>query len=331
MDPWNCFLQLVTLLLLSYNSPWWLVFKICYRFVMSVAAIGNYIFACKGRPLYKSCSFFNIVHCSSLSLRRQFLVAVTLDLQSFFSVCLKRGWPSLVNWLHHQTKQYMRWATCLYYPILTNEICVMGTSLAYTLCGFCEMFSSVKMTNAHLWNVWAFPVLWLSICALFCLTVSFSCCVWCSCVLVTPSTSERWCHSDCSTDTEVMSLPGLHRHHPLNTPAVCSAINVIAFPCTTACKPNSYKKNESGSAGYLLLNRVTSDDSTNRQQTPGGDSPTQTLLPPSPPSPPAAPAAERSAQWKSIHGVVVGQWKACDRWPRHGTKKWRERRPVNKS
>ena len=296
---------------------------------MSVAAIGNYIFACKGRPLYKSCSFLNTVHCSSLSLRRQFLVAVTLDLQSFFSVCLKRGWPSLVNWLHHQTKQYMRWATCLYYPILTNEICVMGTSLAYTLCGFCEMFSSVKMTNAHLWNVWAFPVLWLSICALFCLTVSFSCCVWCSCVLVTPSTSERWCHSDCSTDTEVMSLPGLHRHHPLNTPAVCSAINVIAFPCTTACKPNSYKKNESGSAGYLLLNRVTSDYSTNRQQTPGGDSPTQTLLPP--PSPPAAPAAERSAQWKSIHGVVVGQWKACDRWPRHGTKKWRERRPVNKS
>ena len=57
----------------------------------------------------------------------------------------------------------MRWATCLYYPILTNEICVMGTSLAYTLCGFCEMFSSVKMTNAHLWNVWAFPVLWLRI------------------------------------------------------------------------------------------------------------------------------------------------------------------------
>ena len=101
----------------------------------------------------------NTVHCSSLSLRRQFLVAVTLDLQSFFPVCLKRGWPSLVNWLHHQTKQYMRWATCLYYPILTNEICVMGTSLAYTLCGFCEMFSSVKMTNAHLWNVWAFPVL----------------------------------------------------------------------------------------------------------------------------------------------------------------------------
>ena len=50
-----------------------------------------------------------------------------------------------------------------------------------------------------------------------------------------------------------------------------------------------------------------------------------------PPSPPAAPAAERSAQWKSIHGVVVGQWKACDRWPRHGTKKWREKRPVNKS
>ena len=220
---------------------------------MSVAAIVNCIFACKGRPLYNSCSFFNIVHCClSLSLRRQLLVAVTLDLQSFFSVCLKRGWPSLVNWLHHQTKQYMRWATCLYYPILTNEICVMGTSLAYTLCGFCEMFSSVKMTNAHLWNVWAFPVLWLSICALFCLTVSFSCCVWCSCVLVTPSTSERWCHSDCSTDTEVMSLPGLHRHHPLNTPAVCSAINVIAFPCM-ACKPNAYKKNVCDSAGYLLL------------------------------------------------------------------------------
>ena len=286
---------------------------------MSVAAIVNCIFACKGRPLYKSCSFFYIVHCClSLSLRRQLLVAVTLDLQSFFSVCLKRGWPSLVNWLHHQTKQYMRWATCLYYPILTNEICVMGTSLAYTLCGFCEMFSSVKMTNAHLWNVWAFPVLWLSICALFCLTVSFSCCVWCSCVLVTPSTSERWCHSDCSTDTEVMSLPGLHRHHPLNTPAVCSAINVIAFPCTTACKPNSYKKNESGSAGYLLLNRVTSDYSTNRQQTPGGDSPTQTLLPPSPPLPPGgascwAICAMKIHSW-SGGGPVEGVWPVTKAW-----------------
>ena len=142
-------------------------------------------------------------------------------------------------------------------------------------------------------------------------------------VTQTARQTPRWCHSLGFTDTT-----------PSTPPQFALPLTSLPFPARRrVSRIPTTKTKVALRVIYYFTEWLTSDDSTNRQQTLGGDSPTQTsTTPPSPPSsPPAAPAAERSAQWKSIHGVVVGQWKACDRWPRHGTKKWRERRPVNKS